>query len=127
VQHHRIVLPRLFAALAGAALVLVTASCGSAPAAPKPTQASKPTVEASAPKPAVQRSPTPSPAPDPAGRTEPVDGACPPSHQIKGVTSPEGRKLYYEPERPPYASIVPETCFTAGPDARGAGYVDYRR
>jgi hypothetical protein len=65
--------------------------------------------------------------PDPAGRAAPVDGGCPPSHQIEGVTTAEGRRLYYEPDRPPYPTVTPEACFTAGIDARGAGYVDYRR
>jgi hypothetical protein len=61
------------------------------------------------------------------GRTEPVDGACPPSHKIKGATASKGQKLFYEPDRPEYAKVTPEACFTAGGDARDAGYVSSKR
>jgi hypothetical protein len=67
--------------------------------------------------------PTSAPA---AGRTDPVGGQCPSTHRIKGVTS-GGQKLFYEPERPEYAKATPEVCFTAGGDARDAGYVSGKR
>ena len=104
-------------------LVLASAACsGGAPA-----QASKPASQSSseraAPKAAASPgTPKPSPTPDPAGRTEPVAGQCPETHQIKGATSDTGVKWYYEPDRPSYPTVTPEVCFTAGGDARANGY-----
>lgn len=116
----------------GAALLLaaMTAGCGgTAPAANKASgQASseRPAQKAAA-SPEAPSTPKPSPTPDPAGRTEPVDGTCPDSHQLKGATSPTGERLYYEPDRASYPSITPEICFTAGGDARANGYTESRR
>lgn len=110
--------------------VAATAGCGGAapaPAAKSASQSSSP--EKPAQKAAASSSPAPpkpSPTPDPAGRTEPVAGACPDSHQIKGATSPTGERLYYEPDRPSYPNITPEVCFTAGGDARANGYQSFR-
>jgi hypothetical protein len=58
---------------------------------------------------------------DPAGTVKPNGTTCPAGHDIKGATT-NGVKTYYEPDRPEYASITPEICFTAGGDARNAGY-----
>jgi hypothetical protein len=112
-----------------------------APTAPTATNAPPPTAT-SAPPPtataalASAATPTRPPAPGPSatsvsastpGRTSPVGGQCPATHQIKGVTSSNGQKLYYEPDRPDYAKATPEACFTAGGDARDAGYVSSKR
>jgi hypothetical protein len=43
------------------------------------------------------------------------------------VTSSGGQKLFYEPDRPDYAKVTPDMCFTAGGDARDAGYVSAKR
>jgi hypothetical protein len=119
---------RVRSVVVGVILVVVSAGCGGAPQASSREPASRPKADASAPKAASSPAPPmPSPTPDPAGRTDPVDGACPPSHQIKGATSPAGERLYYEPDRPSYPTVTPEVCFTAGGDARGAGYRSYRQ
>ena len=118
-------------ALAVAATVVciaLSAGCGGSAPPPASKNTGQAPAERSAPK--AQSSPStpkPSPTPDPAGRTEPVAGECPASHQLKGATSPTGEKLYYEPERPTYASVTPEICFTAGGDARANGYQESRR
>jgi hypothetical protein len=82
-----------------------------APAAPAPAAGAAPA--ASAPAPAATA--------DPAGTVKPTGDTCPAGHDIKGATT-NNVKTYYEPERPEYASIKPEVCFTAGGDARNAGY-----
>ena len=121
----------------GAALLLaiVAAGCGgSAPAASKAggqassgqASSDRPAQKAAA-SPGAPSTPKPSPTPDPAGRTDPVAGACPDSHQIKGATSASGERLYYEPDRSSYATITPEVCFTAGGDARANGYRESRQ
>lgn len=89
-----------------------TATRGSAATPTRPTTSSPPTT------------PTVSPA---TGRTAPVGGQCPSTHQIKGSTSSKGEKLFYEPDRPEYAKVTPDLCFTAGGDARDAGYVSAKR
>jgi hypothetical protein len=67
--------------------------------------------------------PTPEPTstPDPNAQSAPVGGACPADKLIKGATQ-NGTKYYWEPDRPDYAGITPEACFTAGSYARDAGY-----
>ncbi len=112
-----------------------SASASGAPApAPFPTATSVPAPAATA-TPASAATPTRTATPGPAatsagasapGRTSPSGGQCPPSHQIKGVTT-AGQKLFYEPDRPEYAKVTPEICFTAGGDARDAGYVSAKR
>jgi hypothetical protein len=109
------------------AFATVSVACGGggspAPAQPK-QQESKP----AAPKVAASPStPKPSPTADPAGRTDPTSGECPPSHLLKGTTDAAGQRIYYEPDRPEYPTITPEVCFTAGGDARAAGYQSSRR
>ena len=103
------------------------------PVPPSPTGVPIPTATASpgssatptrAATPVTPSTPTSSSA---TGRTDPVGGQCPPSHRIKGATSSTGQKLSYEPERPEYAKVTPDVCFTAGGDARDAGYVSSKR
>jgi hypothetical protein len=107
----------------------LSAACGGgspAPAQPK-QQETKPAAPA-APKAAASPStPKPSPTADPAGRTDPTSGECPPSHLLKGTTDAAGQRIYYEPDRPEYPTVTPEVCFTAGGDARAAGYQSSRR
>ena len=105
---------------------------------PEPTRAAPPTIPPpiTTPTSSTTATPTRTPAPSGAtpsskpssgGRTDPVGGQCPPSHAIKGATSAKGEKLFYEPGRPEYARLSPETCFTAGGDARDAGYTSSKR
>jgi hypothetical protein len=91
------------------------------PAAPAPPGGSAPPTRTPA---RVSSTPTSASI---AGRTSPVGGQCPSSHRIKGATSSTGQKLFYEPERPEYAKVTPDACFTAGGDARDAGYVSSKR
>jgi hypothetical protein len=118
-----------------------TASASSnSPAAPTPTSTVTPTPSSSSSSSSSGRSATPTPTPtskpgtsssasssSSAGRTDPVGGQCPDSHQIKGATTSKGEKFYYEPGRTDYANVTPEICFTAGGDARDAGYVSSKR
>ena len=76
---------------------------------------------------ATPSSTSPSSKAEAAGRTDPVRGACPPSHMIKGATTSKGQRLFYEPDRPEYSKATPEVCFTAGGDARDAGYISSKR
>jgi hypothetical protein len=86
-------------------------------AAPKP--AASPAASTGA-APAAS-APAPAATVDPAGTTKPTGDTCPAGHEIKGATTNDV-KTYYEPDRPEYPSIKPEICFTAGGDARNAGY-----
>jgi hypothetical protein len=63
----------------------------------------------------------PTPTADPAGKVKQNGNICPDSHLLKGATV-NGVKYYYEPDRVEYPNITPEECFTAGGDARAAGY-----
>ena len=121
---------RATVAVAAATLVILTSiGCGGG-ATPAPKTTNKPTASAagSAEKSAASPgTPKPSPTPDPAGRAQPAAGECPQSHLIKGATLPTGERLYYEPDRPTYATVTPEVCFTAGGDARANGYQEARR
>lgn len=113
-------------------------TAASKPAAPPPAAAAPPaagstgtgaaatpTAGASGPKPTntpnTDQPPDPTPTPDANAQSAPVGGACPADKQIKGATQ-NGVKYYWEPDRPDYASITPEACFTAGQYARSAGY-----
>ncbi len=120
--------------LAALAAFATAATAGCSAGAPAPagqsakssSQSEKASGGTAAPKTASSPSaPKPSPTPDPAGRADPVAGECPPSHLLKG-NSASGTRSYYEPDRPTYASITPEACFTAGGDARAAGYSEGR-
>ena len=84
--------------------------------------ASKPSSSSGSSAGTPSSSAAPDPTPAPSGRTTPTGGECPPSHMIKGATT-NGVKSFYEPDWLSYAQVKPEACFTAGPDARGAGYV----
>jgi len=97
------------------------------------TAAAKPAAAppaASSPAPASAATPAATPASAtgaPSGsQTSPVGGACPSTHQVKGATT-GGEKLYYEPDRPEYPNITPETCFVAGGYARDAGYKNSKK
>jgi hypothetical protein len=87
------------------------------PAAPAPAAAASPAA-GSAP---AASAPAPAATADPAGTVKPTGDTCPAGHEIKGATTNDV-KTYYEPDRPEYPSIKPEICFTAGGDARNAGY-----
>ena len=122
---------RATVAVAAATLVIVmSAGCGAGATPPAAKTTNKPTASAAGPAEKADTTPgtpKPSPTPDPAGRTEPVAGECPQSHLLKGVTSPTGERVYYEPDRPTYSTVTPEVCFTAGGDARANGYQEERR
>ena len=107
----------------------MSVGCGGSAPAPAAKGASQATAARPAEKAASSSPapPKPSPTPDPAGRSEPVAGACPESHQIKGATASTGERLYYEPDRASYPTVTPEICFTAGGDARANGYQESRR
>jgi hypothetical protein len=92
-------------------------------AAPKPAAAASPAP--AAPAASAPAAPAAS-AGSGAGQTKPVGDACPAGSEIKGATTGDV-KTYYEPDRPEYASIKPEVCFTAGGDARNAGYTSAKR
>jgi hypothetical protein len=111
-----------------------TATSAPAPAAPvSPTDAPTPMAAvaqggAATPTRAATPGTSSAPmAPSAPGRTAPVGGQCPATHRIKGATSSKGEKLFYEPDRPEYAKVTPDICFTAGGDARDAGYVSAKR
>ena len=108
--------------------IAMSVGCGGAAPSTTGGQDKQPSAKPAAPKAASSPAAAkPSPTADPAGRTDPVDGECPPSHQLKGSTSANGERLYYEPDRPSYSAVTPEVCFTAGGDARAAGYQSSRR
>lgn len=100
----------------------VTASPGTT------TTGSQPAQTTGTPGTAVANDPTLAepPPPDPAGRTKPTGGTCPSTHQIKGATL-DGVKVYYDIDRPDYPNVTPEECFTAGGDARAAGYIEIKK
>jgi hypothetical protein len=111
---------RTVATVFGVLVLIVGTACGSGAAQGQGGgQRTASTKATSEPRAASSPSaPKPSPTPDPAGRSQPTGGECPPSHLLKGATSPEGQRLYYEPDSDDYASVTPEICFTAGGDAR---------
>ena len=110
------------------AAAMLSAACGGSAQAPARQQGEQASAKTTAPKPASSPAQAkPSPTPDPAGRADPDGGECPGSHQLKGATTATGERLYYEPDRPSYATVTPEVCFTAGGDARAAGYQANRR
>ncbi len=119
------------AALAALTVFAVAGTVGCSAGAPasqpaKSSSQQEKSSSAAAPKTASSPSaPKPSPTADPAGRADPVAGECPQSHLLKG-NSASGTRNYYEPDRPSYASIAPDVCFTAGGDARAAGYSEGR-
>jgi hypothetical protein len=56
------------------------------------------------------------------GRVEPVDGACPASHPIKGNKSSMGALIYHTPASASYDRTRPEACFATEAEAEAAGY-----
>lgn len=56
------------------------------------------------------------------GRVEPVEGACPASHPIKGNKSSMGALIYHTPASASYDRTRPESCFATEADAEAAGY-----
>lgn len=96
-----------------------------ATAAQKPAAGASPAAAAPA-APAASAPAAATPTVDPAGTIKPSGNTCPAGHEIKGATT-GGVKTYYEPDRPEYAGITPEVCFTAGGDARNAGYQSAKR
>lgn len=55
---------------------------------------------------------------------EPVDGACPLSHPIKGN---DGSKIFHVPGGSSYDRTVPERCYARGEDAEADGYRQAKR
>lgn len=56
------------------------------------------------------------------GMVEPVDGACPASHPIKGNHGSGGEFIYHLPEGRLYERTNAEVCFATEADAEAAGY-----
>ena len=56
------------------------------------------------------------------GRVDPVEGACPASHPIKGNKSSMGALIYHTPASASYDRTRPESCFATEADAEAAGY-----
>ena len=55
---------------------------------------------------------------------EPVDGACPVSHPIKGN---DGSKIFHVPGGSSYDRTVPERCYANAEDAEADGYRQAKR
>jgi hypothetical protein len=99
----------------------------SSTSAPTPTLTPSSSSAATATPSATPRPSSTSSGSSASGRADPVGGECPATHLIKGATTSTGQKLFYEPDRPEYRSVTPEVCFSAGGDARDAGYVSSKR
>ena len=55
---------------------------------------------------------------------EPVDGACPVSHPLKGN---DGSKIFHVPGGSSYDRTVPERCYANAEDAQADGYRQAKR
>ncbi|MGZ0220635.1 MAG: sunset domain-containing protein [Acidimicrobiales bacterium] len=55
---------------------------------------------------------------------EPVDGACPVSHPIKGN---DGSKIFHVPGGSSYDRTAPERCYASAEDAEADGYRQAKR
>jgi len=95
---------------AGAVASAPTATTGAAATGATPTKT-----------PDTDPTPAPTSTPDPNAQAAPTGGSCPADKQVKGATQ-NGTKYYWEPDRPDYATVTAEACFTAGSYARDAGY-----
>lgn len=56
------------------------------------------------------------------GRVEPVNGACPASHPVKGNKSSMGALIYHTTASASYERTNPEACFATEAAAEAAGY-----
>jgi hypothetical protein len=56
------------------------------------------------------------------GKVDPVDGACPASHPIKGNHSSSGDFIYHVPGSRNYDRTTPDACFATEADAEAAGF-----
>ena len=67
-------------------------------------------------------SPAASAGDDAPGWVEPVDGACPSSHPIKGNLSRNNVLIFHLPGTNNYERTKPEACFATEADAEAAGF-----
>jgi hypothetical protein len=72
--------------------------------------------EAGAAEPAIENAATTP------GKIDPVDGACPASHPIKGNHSSSGAFIYHVPGSRNYDRTTPDACFATEADAEAAGF-----
>jgi len=111
--------------VAALALVLITATACNAPGLVglfKPTPTRSPI-----PLPPKQPTVTEAPAAVTGGRADPDGNDCPTGFLLKGTSSPSGERMYYEPDAAGYQRAISTVCFTAGQDARAAGYRSTKR
>ena len=67
----------------------------------------------------------PEPAPEPAGTwVEPVDGACPATHPIKGNAD---SGIFHVPGGMSYERTIPERCYATAADAEADGFRQAKR